>query len=78
MDDAGEVAAMQFAGGMSMARVAQLWDRDAEWVEAAVRMALLRTIPIRDGGTKVTRVELRAERQTEELQDAGQLKLLEV
>lgn len=77
MDAAAEVAAMQFAGGMTMARVAELWDRDVSWVERAVRDALLRTIPLRDGGTKVTRVEARAERQAEALVDAGQTALFE-
>lgn len=61
MDDeaAGEVVAMQFAGGMSIARLAEEWERDAAWVEAAIRRALLATIPQRDGGLKVSRAEAR-------------------
>lgn len=62
---AGEVAAMQFAGGMSIERVAALWDRDRDWVEAAIRQALLASIPRRDGGTKVSRTEAREERRAE-------------
>lgn len=54
---------MQFAGGMSVAQVAAEWDRDGEWVEAAVRRELLKLIPRRDGGLKATRTEVRAERQ---------------
>lgn len=59
---AGEVAAMQFAGGLSIAQVAETWERDAAWVEAAVRRALLEQIPLRDGGLKVSRAEEREER----------------
>lgn len=62
---AGEVAAMQFAGGMSIDDVAAEWDRDAEWVEAAVRRELLKLIPRRDGGLKASRSETRAERSEE-------------
>lgn len=51
---------MQFAGGMSIARVAEAWERDAAWVEAAIRRALLESIPRRDGGLKAPRVETRA------------------
>lgn len=67
MDDeaAREVVAMQFAGGMSIARVAEDWERDAAWVEAAIRAALLKSIPIRDGGLKPPRAEARAERAEE-------------
>ncbi len=50
---------MQFAGGMSVAQVAAAWDRDAEWVEEAIRRALLEYIPRRDGGLKASRSELR-------------------
>ena len=53
---------MQFGGGMSIAQVGALWERDADWVEDAVRQALLKSIPVRDGGTKVSRAEARAER----------------
>lgn len=61
-EGAGEVAAMQFAGGMSIEHVASLWDREVEWVEDAVRRELLKFIPRRDGGLKATRTEQRAER----------------
>jgi len=57
---AAEVAAMQFAGGMAVAEVAARWERDAAWVEAAVRRALLVYIPRRDGGLKMPRSEVRA------------------
>jgi hypothetical protein len=68
MDEpAAEVAAMQFAGGMSIARVAALWEKDAAWVEEAIRRALLTSIPRRDGGLKVSRAEVRAERRAEEV-----------
>ncbi|MGA9070539.1 MAG: hypothetical protein WB424_09820 [Terracidiphilus sp.] len=60
---AAEVAAMQFAGGLSIARVAELWDRDAEWVEDAVRSAFLEWIPKRAGGLKATRAEAKAARR---------------
>lgn len=53
---------MQFAGGMPAARVAELWDREIEWVEDAIRLALLGHIPKRNGGLKASRSELRAER----------------
>jgi hypothetical protein len=61
-DDAGEVAAMQFAGGMAIAEVAALWERNAAWVEEAIRRALLESIPRRDGGLKAPRAEVRSER----------------
>lgn len=61
-DAAAEVAAMQFAGGMAISDVAAEWERDVEWVEAAVRRALLQSIPRRDGGLKASRTEMRAER----------------
>lgn len=62
LDDqaAREVAAMQFAGGMSIAQVAEAWERDAEWVEDAIRQAMLEQIPERDGGLKASRTETRA------------------
>lgn len=59
------VVAMQFAGGMSIARLAQDWERSLEWVEQAIREALLATIPQRDGGLKVPRGAVRAERSEE-------------
>ena len=60
---AGEVAAMQFAGGMTVDDVAILLERDPEWLLEAIRQALLRMIPVRDGGTKRTRAELQAMRR---------------
>lgn len=62
---AGEVAAMQFAGGMSIEHVAAEWGRDADWVQAAVRRELLKLIPRRDGGLKASRTESRASRMSE-------------
>jgi hypothetical protein len=56
---------MQFAGGMPIARVAEEWEREPEWVEQAVRAALLKSIPKRDGGLKTPRAEGRAERAEE-------------
>lgn len=64
-DAAGEVAAMQFAGGMTIAEVAAQWDREPRWVEQAIRNALLASIPRRDGGLKAPRVEQRAGRSDE-------------
>jgi len=69
MDVDGEIAAAQFAGGMSIAQVAREWDREAQWVESSIRQALLNYIPRRDGGLKATRTELRAMR-SEEVQAA--------
>jgi hypothetical protein len=74
---AAEVAAMQFAGGMSITRVAELWEKDSLWVEGAIRQALLASIPRRDGGTKVSRTDVRAERRAEALMDVGQAALFE-
>lgn len=70
MDDqaAKEVVAMQFAGGLSIARLAEDWERDQAWVEDAIRQALLREIPVKDGGLKPPRAEERAER-AEELEE---------
>jgi uncharacterized protein YbbK (DUF523 family) len=67
MDDQAvrEVVAMQFAGGMSIARLAEEWERDQAWVEEAIRQALLEEIPERDGGLKVPRRTVRAERAEE-------------
>jgi hypothetical protein len=62
---AGEVAAMQFAGGLPIAQVAEMWEKNAEWVEAAIRRALLESIPRRSGGLKASRAEVRAERREE-------------
>lgn len=62
---AREVAAMQFAGGMSIERLAEEWERDRAWVEESIRLALLEFIPKRDGGLKVPRTEARAERSGE-------------
>jgi hypothetical protein len=76
MDDqaAREVAAMQFAGGMSIARLAEEWERDAAWVEESIRLALLESIPKRDGGLKVSKVEARAE-ISQELKAAREMQL---
>lgn len=63
--DCAQVVAMQFAGGMSIARLVEEWERDASWVEEAIRRALLEAIPQRDGGLKVPRSEARAERNRE-------------
>jgi uncharacterized protein YbbK (DUF523 family) len=67
MDDqaAREVVAMQFAGGRSIAQLAEEWERDQAWVEEAIRQALLEEIPERDGGLKVPRGRMRAERAEE-------------
>lgn len=72
MDAAAEVAAMQFAGGMSVADVAAMWERSEAWVEAAVRDALLARISVREGGTKPTRVEVQAQRRLEAGEDVAQ------
>ena len=64
---------MQFAGGMPIARVAALWEKDAEWVESAIRQALLESIPVKDGGTKPPRAEAREGRRGEP--GAGQARL---
>ena len=61
----GEIAAMQFAGGRSLAQLAVDWDRDIGWVEVAVRRALLATIPQREGGLKPAREVGRRERREE-------------
>jgi hypothetical protein len=79
MDDqaAREVVAMQFAGGMSIARLAESWERDAAWVEEAIRHALLENIPKRDGGLKPSRSEIRAERGEEDAVEAQESLWLE-
>ena len=64
-DDVREVVAMQFAGGQSIAQLAEAWEREPGWVEESVRRALLATIPQRDGGMKRPREEARAERSGE-------------
>lgn len=74
-DAAREVVAMQFAGGMSIARLAEAWERDAAWVEEAIRHALLETIPERDGGLKVSRTEARAAREEARTDIQGELEL---
>jgi hypothetical protein len=67
---AGEVAAMQFAGGRTIADVAAEWERDAAWLEAAIRQALRVRMTEREGGLRPTRAAERAERNegAEELQ----------
>lgn len=59
------MVAMQFAGGMSIARLACEWEREPAWVEDAIRLALLENIPRRDGGLKVSRTQMRAARSGE-------------
>lgn len=62
-DEAGaEVVAMQFAAGSSIAGLAEEWERTNDWVEAAVRRALLELIPRAAGGRKPSRTETRMER----------------
>lgn len=56
---------MQFAGGLSVKAVAEIWDRDVAWVEDAIRNAVLRRIPKRDGGMMPARATARAERSDE-------------
>ncbi len=73
-----EVAAMQFAGGRSMAQLAEYWERDISWVEAAVRRALLQQIPQRVGGLKPSRDGARAERSDEQSRLDEQQGLLEL
>lgn len=62
---AAEMVAMQFAGGESIARLCASWERDAEWVETAIRLALLASIPRREGGMKPSRTEMREARRME-------------
>jgi hypothetical protein len=64
-EDCAQVVAMQFAGGMSLAKLAEEWERDPAWVEEAIRRALLEAIPQRDGGLKMPRSEERAARSEE-------------
>jgi hypothetical protein len=70
---AREVVAMQFAGGMSIARLAEDWERDRAWVEEAIRLALLETIPKRNGGLKAPRVEMRRAAREEEMEAAREV-----
>lgn len=65
VEAAREVAAMQFAGGLSVACIAEQWDQDTDWVEEAIRRVLLASIPRRDGGLKASRAEIHAERRGE-------------
>jgi hypothetical protein len=73
VDDAAarEVVAMQFAGGWSIARLAEEWARSPEWVEESIRRALLAHIPRRDGGLKVSRTEVRLQRSEDLLAIRG-------
>ena len=74
-DEAAQVAAMQFAGGMPIARIAEAWDRERGWVEEAIRVALLATIPRRDGGLKMPRTEakkVRCEMACRQAEEAGE------
>jgi|GEM_PF-6879509 len=66
---------MQFAGGLSIARLAETWERDPAWVEESIRQALLETIPERDGGLKISRNKARADRseEREEVPEQGKL-----
>lgn len=68
--DAREIVAMQFAGGRSIEGLAEEWERDRDWIEEAIRQALLESIPERDGGLKVSRREQRAERTLLTQEDA--------
>lgn len=61
-EDCAQVVGMQFAGGMSIARLTEEWGRDPAWIESAIRQALLAAIPERDGGLKAPRAEERATR----------------
>lgn len=53
---------MQFAGGKSVAQLMEEWERNTEWVEGAIRAALLGSIPTRDGGLKPSRFTERKRR----------------
>lgn len=50
-----QVVAMQFAGGLSIERLAEEWERDTGWIQEAIRRALRETIPKRNGGMKISR-----------------------
>ncbi len=60
-----ELAAMQFAGGMTIEQLARLWERDGDWVEKAIRRTLLAQIPRWAGGMKAARSVTRADRSGE-------------
>jgi hypothetical protein len=60
---------MQFAGGKSIAEVAAEWETEPGWVEAAVRRALLESIPRWSGGLKATRTQKRERRRLETDED---------
>jgi hypothetical protein len=75
MEAGAEVAAMQFAGGLAIAEVARLWQQDVDWVEKAVRGALLERIARRDGGLKASRTEMRAARRGSKAFDSRQREL---
>ena len=64
-----DVIAAQFAGGLSIARLAEEWDVDHAAVEDAVRSQFRLLIPRWAGGEKPTRDELRKQRRIEELGD---------
>ncbi|HVW78525.1 MAG TPA: helix-turn-helix domain-containing protein [Alloacidobacterium sp.] len=60
-----EVVAAQFAGGLTIARLAEDWEKSVAWIEDAIRHALLLYIPRRSGGLKASRTEVKAERSEE-------------
>lgn len=62
MQLARDVVAMQFAGGRSIAQLVMEWESTEAWVEDAIRQALLREIPQKDGGLKPPRRQSQAER----------------
>jgi hypothetical protein len=62
---------MQFAGGLTIDEVAAQWERDAAWVEDAIRRTLLESIPQRAGGLRIPRSAVRAERSDEKHAAAG-------
>jgi hypothetical protein len=66
-DDLGtaQVVAMQFAGGRLIAQLADEWERDAAWVEEAIRRALRETIPKRNGGMKISKRAASRERSAQ-------------
>lgn len=70
-DIATDVIAAQFAGGLSIARLAQDWELDEAAVEMAVRHELRKLIPRWAGGLKPTRDEMRKQRRAQE-QGAGE------
>lgn len=62
---AAQVVAMQFAGGRSITRLADEWERDAAWIEEAIRRTLRETIPKRNGGMKISRRAASKERSAQ-------------